>query len=347
MTIKLQSSVEKRSHKNCITSVAVHSEVIATGGKDSTVELDQLSQTGLKTIKRYNLIENNIVKCNATSVDITQGTVICGTNVGLVNIIDTREDKINEFPAHKDQISYVKYLTDNVLVSAGFDRKVRVWDTRNLEIPIHDLVGHTASVNYIDTLPFIQEEDEYSVSFGDNYERILTSASDRTARLWNVNRGTHLAFQVPIELSQNVESCVVMQKTPHYVFAVGLDSEYLLVYSIKFKLHIGSLSIGKGVCINCIRKFDDLLIVGTSAGKLHFVECSFSKDYSKCEMTIVSTFDFKGSVNDLKITETPDGIVLYSAIGTELRLGRWLNISLDGGIKPKNLLNVSTFQIDT
>lgn len=187
--IKKIGSVNKRLHKNCITSISVDGNNICTGGKDSTVILLDYHHPDISLIRRVSLLEENIVRCNITSVDFKNPVIVCGTNGGLVYVIDSLGGSINRIAAHSASVSCVKHLSMEryLVVSSSFDKRSKIWDIRHTMTPLYELIGHTANVNFCDSFPFIVQNDEHTVSFGDSYERILTVASDRTARLWNVS----------------------------------------------------------------------------------------------------------------------------------------------------------------
>lgn len=346
--VELIASVQKRSHRNCITSLGYHAGRVASGGKDSCVLLYECTAEGLRNHSKFPLESVTGVRTNIISVDLAGDRLICGTSCGQLHIIDSRGNGSSLILAHTSQINCVKWLDParHMVCTSSSDSKVKVWDVRHTSIPVHELIGHTSVVNCCDSFPNAPPQDELSINFGDYYERVLSVASDRTARLWNLNSGTHLAFKVPATISQNVECCSMLLKKPHYIFAVGMDSEYVLVFSIKLKKHIGSLSLGsKDIWITCLRACGDYLLVGTNVGKLHFVRYSFSSDYSKCTLEVECSFDYRGSVNDIRFDVSGNELRIYLAIGVEMRLGRWKTAVPDSGEKPQNLINQSLFRL--
>ncbi|GBE59368.1 WD G-beta repeat domain containing protein [Babesia ovata] len=346
--VELLSSRQKRSHRNCVTSLGLDGGRLASGGKDSCVLLYDCSAEGLRNSGKFDVSPLESVRTNVLSVDLAGDRVLCGTSCGQVQLIDIRSGASDRILAHNSQVSCVKWLDSapNVAASTSLDGKAKVWDVRHTSVPLHELIGHTAGVNFCDSLPNGPPPDELSINFGDYYERVLTVGSDRTARLWNLNSGTHLAFKVPATLSQNVECCCVMLKRPQYIFAVGLDSEYVLVFSTKLKKHIGAISLGgPNVWVNCIRVIGPHLVVGTSVGKLHFVRYTFNDDHSSCALEIECSFGYEGSVNDIRFCSVGSELRMYMALGTEMRLGRWNVCELESGEKPKNLINESIFVV--
>ncbi|GIX61804.1 WD domain, G-beta repeat domain containing protein, putative [Babesia caballi] len=345
--VDLLSSSQKRSHRNCVTSVGLDGGRVASGGKDSCVLLYESSAEGLRNSGKFEVAPVSSVRTNVLSVDLAGDSVLCGTSCGQLHIIDVRGGGSDRILAHTSQVSCVRWLdyARHVASSTSLDGKVKVWDVRHTSIPLHELIGHTAGVNCCDSFPNAPPADELSINFGDYYERVLTVGSDRTARLWNLNSGTHLAFKVPATLSQNVECCCMLLKKPHYIFAVGLDSEHILVFSAKLKKHIGSISLGPGVWVNCMRVFGSHLLVGTSIGKLFFVRFSFTSDHSSCALEVECAFDYRGSVNDIRFEGVGSKLRVYLALGTEMRLGRWSTCELESGEKPHNLINQSLFRL--
>ncbi|KAK2194887.1 bifunctional WD40-YVTN repeat-like-containing domain superfamily/WD40-repeat-containing domain superfamily/WD40 repeat/Ribosomal RNA-processing protein Rrp9-like [Babesia duncani] len=280
----------KRLHKNCISSLSLYENRIATGGKDSTVNLLEISNSEFNVVHTFNLLNENIIRFNANSVDLFNENILCGTSAGIIYSIDAHSGNINKIAAHTNAVTCVKLLSfeRNLILSTSFDKKGKVWDTRHTKVPLYELIGHTANVNFADTFPFQENKNDYTVTFGESYERILTVASDRTARLWNLNSGTHLAFAVPATLSQNVECCRLIMKKPHFIFAIGLDAEYLLIYSSKLKKPITTLSLGEHTWITCIEWIPDFLIVGTNLGQIYLI-----RDASTLWKLIATIIKFK------------------------------------------------------
>ncbi|ORM41049.1 U3 snoRNP-associated protein-like YAOH [Babesia sp. Xinjiang] len=346
--VELLSSTQKRSHRNCATSLSLDDSRVATGGKDSCVLLYNCAPGELSNSGRFEISSVSSIRTKVLSVDLSGDRVVCGTSCGQLHILDVRSSGSDRILAHNAQISCVRWLDSarDAVCSTSLDGKVKVWDLRHTAIPLHELIGHTAGVNCCDSLPNCQSQDELSINFGDYYERVLTVGSDRTARLWNLNSGTHLVFKVPATLSQNAECCCILLKRPHYIFAVGLDSEYILVFSLKLSKHIGSLSLGgPGVWVNCMRNWGSYLLVGTNVGKLLFVRFDFNDNYSSCTLTVECSFDYRGSVNDISFEEVGGELCVYLALGTEMRLGRWGAIEVPNDAKPQNLINQSLFAL--
>ncbi|GFE52961.1 U3 small nucleolar RNA-interacting protein 2, putative [Babesia ovis] len=342
------SSIQKRSHRNCATSLGVDDCRVATGGKDSCVLLYDSTPGELRNSGRFEVSAVSSVRTNVLSVDLSGNRVVCGTSCGQLHLFDIRDGGSERILAHTAPVSCVKWLDParNTICSTSLDGKVKVWDVRHTSIPIHELIGHTAGVNCCDSFPNAAPQDEQSISFGEYYERVLTVGSDRTARLWNLNSGTHLAFKVPSTLSQNAESCCMIRKKPHYIFAVGLDTEYLLVFSLKLNKHIGSLSLGgPNVWVNCIRLCGPYLLVGTNIGKLYFVRYTFDDSYANCNLEVEGSFDYRGSVNDIRFEKVDGNLCVYLAVGTEMRLGRWGVCELGSDCKPQNLINQTIFKL--
>ncbi|EDO07887.2 WD domain G-beta repeat family protein [Babesia bovis T2Bo] len=346
--VELVSSNQKRSHRNCATSVGVYGSSVVTGGKDSCVLLYDCTLGHIRNSGRYEISAVSAVRTNVLSVDIVGERVICGTSSGQLHILDTRGNGSNRILAHVGQVSCVKWLeaTRNIVCSTSLDGKAKVWDIRHTSIALHELIGHTSGVNSCDSLPNTSSQDEFSMGFTDYLERLLTVGSDRTARLWNLNSGTHLVFKIPPTLSQNAESCCIICSKPHYIFATGLDTEYLLIFSLKLNKHIGQFSLGgTNVWINCIRLCGPYLLVGTNTGKLLFIRYTFHDNYSNCTLEIACSFDYQGSVNDIRFEQDKDSLCVYLALGTEVRLGRWGECQLAMDAKPHNLINQSVFKI--
>ncbi|BAM42413.1 uncharacterized protein TOT_040000780 [Theileria orientalis strain Shintoku] len=316
MDDKLDNCITNKCHNNCITSVSLFEDRIVSGGKDSTILIHQKAESELKCLARYNLTNLNGLKCNVTTVDYKDDLILASTSLGVVDLIETPSSMSIKFNAHRNLVSCVKFYSENSIITSGFDNKVRLWDLRNLKFPLYDLMGHTASVNNIDSLPS-DRKDDYLVTFGEGYEKILSTGSDRT-----VNAGTHTVFKIPNEMSQNVESCCLITKVPTHVFAVGLDSNYLLIYSSMSKNHIFKHSFGRNVSVNCIKHHEGLLLVGTNAGEL----CVFKLQDGFTMNDIVVKKSVPGEFFEGSLPEDAINLTLILALGTEVRLGRWSTV---------------------
>ncbi|XP_952798.1 uncharacterized protein TA09145 [Theileria annulata] len=324
----MESRLCKRCHKNCITGVAVEDDKICSVGKDSTVLLHQKTESELICINKFNLSEH----INLTSVDILNNQIITSDSIGYLHLIpiNTNNTNVNTLNGsifngnivngngiknkiHNGMVSYVKYINDNQVISCGYDNKVRVWDLRSLKMPIHNLIGHTSNVNYLDTI-LLDKPDEQIISFTNESFKILSAASDRTT-----NTGTHMVYKIPIERSQNAECCCIILEKPNYIFAVGLDDGILLIYNSKLKNPITQEIIGDN--INCIRHYNEIIFVSTSSGELILFNYKFNNKFTECELILLNKLTFPGSINDFKIQYSNN--ILICAVGTELRLGRW------------------------
>ncbi|KAK1444946.1 WD40/YVTN repeat domain containing superfamily protein [Babesia gibsoni] len=346
--VELLSSFQKRAHRNCITSLGSDGGKVASGGKDSCVQLYDCTSGGILNGRKFQLETVANVKTNVICVDLVGNRAICGTSCGQLHIMDALSGTTDRILAHKSQINCVKWLdaSRHVVCTVSSDGKAKVWDIRHTSIPVHELIGHTSGVNFCDSFPNAEKKDDLAINFGDYYERVLTVGSDRTARLWNLNSGTHLAFKVPQTLSQNVECCSMLLKKPHYIFAVGMDSEYILVFSVKLKNHIGMISLGGcDVWVTCLRTCGEHLLAGTNIGKLFFLRYAFNSDHTECSLEIECTFTYDGSINDIRAEVSGDEVTLYLAIGSEIRLGRWAAFTPENGERPKNLINRSQFRL--
>ena len=79
-----------------------------------------------------------------------------------------------QISAHAGSVSRVRAAA-NVVASSGYDRSVKLWDTRSLK-PMAVLTGHTGAV-----IDFVWDDD-----------RILSSGRDSLAKLWDVHEAREL-----------------------------------------------------------------------------------------------------------------------------------------------------------
>ena len=79
---------------------------------------------------------------------------------------------------HSGEIWSVIYIEElKVMLSAGTDKIIRIWDLNSLKI-LRMLIGHA---NIVNKILYLKDE-----------KRILSSSSDLTMKLWNINSGQNI-----------------------------------------------------------------------------------------------------------------------------------------------------------
>eukprot|EP00596_Hydrurales_sp_CCMP1899_P008886 CAMPEP_0119034144 /NCGR_PEP_ID=MMETSP1177-20130426/1171_1 /TAXON_ID=2985 /ORGANISM="Ochromonas sp, Strain CCMP1899" /LENGTH=344 /DNA_ID=CAMNT_0006991389 /DNA_START=99 /DNA_END=1130 /DNA_ORIENTATION=+ len=119
----------------------------------------------------------NELTCGAASWHPSAPTT-CAVGFGsTLHLVDTRKMvSTSEIPnAHKGAIRDIEYNPNkpSILVTAGEDRVVKLWDTRNLSCPVKTLIGHSHFVCCTKFNPF-------------HDQLLLSGGSDNVLNLWRV-----------------------------------------------------------------------------------------------------------------------------------------------------------------
>lgn len=222
---------------------------------------------------------------------------------------------------------FVSHLTSNTrsfqlgthtLLSAGFDRCVRVWNASELTF-IEELYGHQSAINDIDSM---------------YRERGITCSSDRTLRFWKIPEETQLVFQTKHKASID---CVKMIDEVHF-FAGSQDGAVSLWHTSKKQACsvVRGAHSGKWISAVAVLRNSDLLASGSHDGFINLWRVDF--ETRKLSPEPCARIKAVGFVNSLRFS--PSGKYLIACLGKDHRFGRWETVAkAQNGIQVIRLSN--------
>lgn len=236
----------------------------------------------------------------------------------------------------------------NLMVSAGIDRVVRLWDWR---APAHSscvfkLNGHQRSVSAVvsevdGSQVYSASEDKSlkiwdlaarrcsdtllghvaGVTSMDLYQkgRVLTGGADKTVRLWKVDKDTHLMFN---RHSFSVDAVAIADQDR---FASAGQDGNLILWTHASKRPLASTSLGAGRWISSLGavRGGNVLFSGAVDGQLQswrFGRSQNGEEPAKgLKLTESVSVTAPGCINAIAVGRK----LLACAVGKEHRLGRW------------------------
>mmetsp|Transcript_13604 Transcript_13604/g.43464 ORF Transcript_13604/g.43464 Transcript_13604/m.43464 type:complete len:319 (+) Transcript_13604:49-1005(+) len=168
-----------KGHSHFVQDVVISSDgqFALSGSWDGTLRLWDLN-TGMTT-RRFIGHEKDVLSC-AFSPDNRQ--IVSGSRdktIKLWNTLGECQYTIRE-RCHSEWVSCVRFSpaqTAPVIVSAGWDKLVKVWNLFNCKLKM-DLVGHTGYLNTVTVSP--------------DGSLCASGGKDGTAMLWDLNEGKRL-----------------------------------------------------------------------------------------------------------------------------------------------------------
>ena len=158
---------------------------------------------------------------DALAIDKAGSLFACGGSKGKVQIWNRESRVAVTLSADFKQVNALAFSPDGAFLAIGCSRPgsyLQLWDTQQLKrVPEREFAGHTASV--------------LSVTFSKEGEFLLSSSSDKSARLWNVASG--LLDRSFFEQTGGVWSAAFSPDETHIVTA-GQDSR-AIVYDLSGK----------------------------------------------------------------------------------------------------------------
>lgn len=205
----------------------------------------------------------------------------------------------------------------NTFYTCSLDKSLKMWDLRRQRvIETQTLYGHVSGVTCMD-LAF--------------KGRPLTGGEDKTVRLWNISKETHLMFG---KHTYSVDSVTMVDQER---FLSGGQDGNLYLWSNATKKPLAATSVGAGKWITALKAIRRGNVCFGSAldGQLRCWRFGRSAELNaKGKESLKITEAIKplpvpGCVNDIAVGRK----VLVCAVGREHRLGRWdYNRSSKNGI---------------
>jgi guanine nucleotide-binding protein subunit beta-2-like 1 protein len=196
-----------------------------SGSWDGTLRLWDLT-TGL-TARRFVSHTKDVLSV-AFSADNRQ--IVSGSRdrtVKLWNTLGECKYTITE-DGHTDWVSCVRFspnVKTPIIVSAGFDRMVKVWSLNNCKLKT-TLAGHTGYVNTVAVAP--------------DGSLCASGGKDGIARLWDLGEGKHL-YELP---AGDTINCLVFSPTRYWLCAA--TNSCIRIWCLETKVVVAELKPAPG-----------------------------------------------------------------------------------------------------
>ncbi|SCP03550.1 U3 small nucleolar RNA-interacting protein 2, putative [Plasmodium malariae] len=239
----------------------------------------------------------------------------------LINIWDNRVNKscTNSVIGHKHIISAVIGCNDNTdelnmehnFFTSSYDKTIKLWDLRFFNKCINTYLGHTNTILSMNSL---------------NQNKLITSSSDYTVRVWNTKNDNHILFNINYEI---IESCCTLNNK---IFIAGTFTGHFYIFTSSYKKHIcihknahSSYSITALTSI----PYTNIFISGSYDGYVHFWQY---KNINKTSGSVhkILTVQVNGTIN--KFSFSHNYKYLFVAVGDEMKHGRWTRTKSKNGL---------------
>jgi len=213
-----------RGHNHFVSDVVISSDgqYALSGSWDGTLRLWEI-QTG-KTTRRFVGHTKDVLSV-AFSVENRQ--IVSGSRdrtIKLCNTIGECKFTITE-DSHSEWVSCVRFspsTTAPVIVSAGWDKLVKVWSLANCKLRAN-LVGHTGYLNTVTVSP--------------DGSLCASGGKDGTAMLWDLNEGRRL---YALEANDIIHSLVF---SPNRYWLVAATSSSIKIWDLESKNMVDELRV--------------------------------------------------------------------------------------------------------
>ncbi|TKR81137.1 hypothetical protein L596_015065 [Steinernema carpocapsae] len=144
-TQKLRSFKEHEKRCWTVQFNNVDPHLMASGSDDSKVKLWSVS-----TDKSVGTIDARVNVCCVYFSPTSRNHLVFGCADHCVHLYDIRYPlrAVNVFRGHRKAVSYVKYCSENEVVSASTDSNLRVWDVNTGQC-LRTMKGHTNEKNFV------------------------------------------------------------------------------------------------------------------------------------------------------------------------------------------------------
>mmetsp|Transcript_4093 Transcript_4093/g.11866 ORF Transcript_4093/g.11866 Transcript_4093/m.11866 type:complete len:439 (+) Transcript_4093:80-1396(+) len=302
-----------KGHKMAVTCVCLSSDerTAFTGGKDcSLVRWD--IETGKKDLLPggRNQFEcgGHFEKVLGVCLSEQRNLLISGGVDRIVRFWDprcaARSACVATLPGHTGAISAVAVEEDgSQLYSASLDRSLKLWDLGTRRC-MDTMLGHVDGITCMDLY---------------NKGRPLTGSSDKTVRMWKVDKDTHLMFS---KHSYSVDAVAVADQDR---FLSGSQDGKLMLWSSASKKPLVTASLGADKWITALAavRRSNVVFSGSVEGELQtwrFARSATGEGKGSLELARAAPLvQAPGSINQVAVGKT----MLACAVGKEHKFGRW------------------------
>ncbi|KAK6729796.1 hypothetical protein RB195_006694 [Necator americanus] len=224
-------------------------ELIAIGGEEGKVRIfDVARSTGArKTPLRSIRASQTSVRCvEFSSYGKMLYSAACDGIVKLWDISDTGTKPVSEFTAHNDAIraSTVSAPNDNLLLTGGYDHKVKLWDSRCAsEGPSVEMDAGSP----VESVVFL------------NNEHLIATAAGTVVRIWDVAAGGRLLMS--LQQHHKTVTSLCLGKKGDVLLSGGIDRRVNVFRLLDFSL-LHSMSMAAPVLSLAMSPDDQTMAVG-------------------------------------------------------------------------------------
>jgi len=298
---------------------------------------------------------------NCLSLDEFNRILYSGSKDGSIIKWDLEKEKkailVKDTYFEKDTRTFLKDILcmdlnfdGKYLLTAGNDKLIRMWDTRDMKL-IHTFRGHRAAVQGVKFQMFsnnfcsvgcdrtLQLWDGNERAYLENFfghkadisaidsiseNNMVTCGFDRQAIYWKIEQESQLIFN-----GGDYSMDAIKALSPNH-FVTGSQDGLVSLWTLKNKraLHEIPKSHGDGwvTALGAIYN-SDFFISGSHNGALN----AYGINYEEREFKKLFEIPIDGVVNDVKIMR--NGSLVAAAISDEYRLGRWITSKAKPRIK--------------
>lgn len=157
--------------KSAIFDIQSHGDHLIVGDTSGTVSI--VNYKSLKTVYK---LEDAQKSARSIAINESLGEMAIGYSDNYLRIYDLNDFSLKqEIAAHGNSIFTVRYSPDNkLLLSAGRDAHLKVWDAEFGYKEVKDIVAHMYAINNID--------------FSPNGKHFVTCSMDKSIKVWDAER---------------------------------------------------------------------------------------------------------------------------------------------------------------
>lgn len=140
-----------------------------------------------------------------SALDVGDREIISGSYDGIVRTWNLSGKVEKQYSGHSGPIRAVKYISNTRLVSAGNDRTLRLWKTKNDDLK-NNLEQDEDDVEDGKTLAILEGHKAPVVSVDVNANRIISASYDSTIGFWSTNYKEMTVIDPMADLGNNVST---------------------------------------------------------------------------------------------------------------------------------------------
>lgn len=140
-----------------------------------------------------------------SALDVGNREIISGSYDGIVRTWNLSGKVEKQYSGHSGPIRAVKYISNTRLVSAGNDRTLRLWKTKNDDLK-NNLEQDEDDVEDGKTLAILEGHKAPVVSVDVNANRIISASYDNTIGFWSTNYKEMTVIDPMADLGNNVST---------------------------------------------------------------------------------------------------------------------------------------------